>query len=521
VLQAVNSRTAIPTSQAPNSVEDKIMSETSKNWFEIDRKGLAKLIERRGKGALVQELIANALDAEGTTRVEIILEPEEGVPHATVIVRDDSPKGFTDISHAWTVFAESERKSYPTKHGRFDLGEKLVLALCNEASIISTKAAVMFDSRGRTSLRARRNRGTEFQGIARITRAELTEIQTDLSKIIPPSGVTILVNGKTLSSRLPLKTIEAKLLTEVADNEGYLKRSSRKTTIEIYKCLPGETAMLYEMGIPIVETGDKFHVSVAQKVPLSMERDNVTPAYLRDVRTHVVNAMHAHLDEADANAPLVNEALADEQATPEAIKHLLDLRYGERRAIFDPSDPEANMALIAAGYTLIKGGQLTGPQWANAKKHDPELRPSGQIRPTKKALFSPDGKDSWVPREKWTPAMRAVTAYSAEICCELVGSRIEVSILSDITQNWAACYGSQGLVFNLGRLGHAFFDACLLNGTLAPTVTLNQLLIHELGHNVESNHLDERYHDAICALGVKLTQLALSKPELFRQSALL
>jgi hypothetical protein len=493
----------------------------NKDWFTVDRKGLSKLIERRGKIALLFELVANALDADGTTRVEVVLEPEEGVPHATVIVRDDAPGGFADLSHAWTLFAESSRKAYAQKRGRFNLGEKLVLALCTEASIVSVRDAVMFSARGRTISRARRPRGTEFQGIARITRAELAEIKQGLHRIIPPPGVTILINGEALPPRLPIKSFEATLATEIADEEGILRRTSRKTTVHVYEPPPGLPPMLHELGMPVVETGDKWDISVEQKTPLNLDRDNVTPAYLRDVRTHVVNAMHAHLDEADANAPLVNEALADEQATPEAVKRLLDLRYGERRAIFDPSDPEANMALIAAGYTLIKGGQLTGPQWANAKKHDPELRPSGQIRPTKKALFGPDGKDSWVPREKWTPAMRAVTAYSAEICRELVGSCIEVSILSDITQSWAACYGAQGLVFNLGRLGHAFFDACLPDSTLAPTVALNQLLIHELGHHIESNHLDERYHDAICTLGAKLTQLALRKPEMFHQSALL
>lgn len=508
------------------------MSDASKNWFEIDRKGLAKLIERRGKIALVMELVANGLDAEGTTQVEVVLEPEQGVPQATVLVRDDSPKGFTDITHAWTLFAESERKAYPTKRGRFNLGEKLVLALCTEASIISTKAAVMFDSRGRSSMKARRERGTEFQGIARITRAELAEIQTGLLKLLPPAGVTITINGQELSARAPLKTVEVTLMTETVDEEGYLKRSPRKTTIEIHETLPGETAQLFELGMPVVDTGDKFHVNVMQKVPLNMERDNVTPAYLRDVRTYVVNAMHDQLDEADANATFVNEALADEEASPEAVKAALVLKYGEKHAIRDPNDPEANHNLVAQGYTLIHGNQLTKAQWDNVKKLPDETRPrpSGQIAPTKKALFGPDGKDSWVSREKWSPAMRAVVGYAADVCRELTGSRVEVSILSDVTESWGACYGSQGLVFNLGRLGHDFFNECVATesvhhanvvrpgvSVMRPTVRLNELLIHELGHHIESNHLDERYHEALCNLGAKLTRLALTKPEMFRR----
>jgi hypothetical protein len=490
-----------------------------RNWFEVDRKGLAKLIERRGKIALVLELIANGLDADGTTRIEVLLEPEQGVPHATIVVRDDSPEGFVDISHAWTLFAESSRKAYPTKRGRFNLGEKLVLALCVEASIISTKAAVRFDARGRTSMKARRERGTEFQGIARVTRAELAEIKEGLAALIPPPDVTIVVDGRALLARKPLKIVEATLMTEIVDEENFLRRSPRKTTIEIYETLPGESAKLYEMGIPVVETGDKFHVNVLQKVPLNMDRDNVTPAYLRDVRTYVMNAMHEALTAEDANATFVNEALADEKASPEAVKKVLVLKYGEKHAIRDPSDPEANNNLVAQGYNLINGNQLTREQWDNIKKLPDSIRPrpSGQIAPTKKARFSPNGRDSWVPREKWTPAMRAVVAYSAEVCRELTGVHVEVSILSDVTESWTACYGSRGLVFNLGRLGHGFFDECTTSGNFHATDQLNQLLIHELGHHVESNHLDARYHEAICMLGAKLARLALTRPSLFQR----
>ena len=499
------------------------MSDMHKNWFDIDRKGLAKLIERRGgsgggsadaKLALLFELISNALDADGVTKVEILLEPEEGVPHATIVVRDDAPDGFADLTHAWTLFAESSRKAHPNKRGRFNLGEKLVLALCVEASIISTKGAVMFGPNGRSSMKARRDRGTEFQGIARITRAELAEIKIGLRKLIPPPGVTVLVNGELLPSRVPLKTVEATLATEIADAEGVLRRSARKTPVDIYEPLPGELPMLYELGIPVVETGDKFHVSVGQKVPLNTDRDNVTPGYLRDVRTLVVNAMHDRLTEAEGNATFVNEALGDKNVAPEAANKALDLKFTKKRAIWDPSDLEANMNLESQGYTLIKGGQLTKDQWTNAKKHDTALKPAGQIAPTKKARFSPDGEDKWVPREKWTPAMHTVAEYTIDVCRELLDKPVSVSILSDITERYAACFGELGFVFNLGRLGHAWFNAAM-NEAKHPTVELNQLILHELGHSACSNHLDERYHEALCSLGAKMTKLALTKPKLF------
>jgi hypothetical protein len=492
------------------------VSTATKNWFDVDRRGLSKLIERRGKIWLLHELIANAWDADGATRVEVVLAPENGAPLVTVVVRDDAPDGFQDLSQSWTLFAESSRKADRQKRGRFCLGEKLVLALCDEASIVSTQSAVMFDARGRTSLRARRPRGTEFMGIARITRAELAEIREGLRRLISPPGITTVVDGVPLPSRLPLETIEATLATEVPDDEGVLRRTTRRTTVSVHEPLPGATGWIYEMGIPVVETGDRFDVNVGQKCPLSMERDNVTPGFLRDVRTIVVNAMRGRLNPEDAAKPLVNEALADPRATPETVARLLDLKFGEKRAIWDPLDPEANMNLTAQGYTLIKGAHLTGDQWANVKRHDRErTRPAGQVAPTKKALFAAGGKDSWVPRERWTPAMRAVVAYATRICRELVGGPVEVSILSDITESWVACYEARGLVFNLGRLGHRFFEEAL-DAAGRPRQPLNRLLIHELGHHFESNHLDEKYHEALCDLGARMTQLALARPELFQ-----
>lgn len=494
------------------------MSDASKNWLDIDRKGLAKLIERRGKIALVHELVANALDADGTTRVEILLEPEDGVPLATVVVRDDAPDGFVDISHAWTLFAESSRKAYATKRGRFNLGEKLVLALCTEASIISTKAAVMFDYRGRSSMKARRDRGTEFMGIMRITRAELAEIKAELRNLIVPAGVTITVNGEPLPARTPVKTVEATLATELADEEGMLRRSTRKATVHIYEVpertgVAGRSGMLFELGIPVVETGDRWDVSVEQKIPLNMDRDNVTPAYLRDIRTLVVNSMNDHLTEADAPSVMVREALADPAVTPETVKKALDIMFTEKRAIRDGKDLEANMNVVADGYTLISGSQLTGEQWENVKKHDPATRPAGQIKPTKKALFSPGGVDRWVPEEKWTPAMRAVVEYTRDVSRRLTDSHVRVAVLSDTTESYLACYGDQGFVFNLGRLGHDFFEEC----AHGPTDRLNSLIIHELGHGMPggNNHLASEYHDGLCKLGARFARLALEHPQLF------
>jgi hypothetical protein len=494
------------------------------NWFDIDKQGLAKLMDGRPKSFIIGEMYQNCVDTNAK-QVEMRLEKLPGTPKAKLYVIDDDPEGFKNFSHAWTMFAESTKKGDPTKRGLFNMGEKLVLALCYTANIKTTKGTVEFDDEGRHEhSRRKTEKGSVFEGIFRLNQEEYDECCAFARKLIPPTGVDVFFNGTKLQHRTPIASFQATLDTTKANEEtGVVTKSPRKTEVIVYDPLPDEVPSIYEMGIPVVETGDKWHVDVQQRVPLNMNRDNVTPAYLKELRTLVVNFLHDELTEKDANATFVNEALSDPDATPEAVNKALDLKYTEKRAIWDPTDLEANMNLIEEGYTLIKGAQLTGDQWKNVKLHN-AAPVAGQLRPTKKALFSSDGEDRWVKQENWSKAMLAVVDYTRVICTELTNSIVTVSVLSDITQYYGACYGNQGFVFNLGRLGHKFFDENLtISGEdgpdiFAPAVRLNQLIIHELGHHYEPNHLSEGYHEKLCELGAKLTRLALIKPELFSRS---
>ena len=69
-------------------------------WFSVDKTGLAKLLERRGKAFVVLELISNCWDTKAT-RVEIRLDPIAGRPAVAIRVVDDNAQGFTNLTHAW------------------------------------------------------------------------------------------------------------------------------------------------------------------------------------------------------------------------------------------------------------------------------------------------------------------------------------------------------------------------------------------------------------------------------------
>lgn len=180
------------------------------NWFEVDRAGLAKLLERRGKEFALFELISNAWDTNAQ-EVKVTFEALPGVAKAKLVVEDDHPDGFTDLSHSFTLFAESEKKTKSEKRGRFNLGEKLVLSLCDHARITSTKGTIIFGPSGRTKSKQATESGSRVEMQVRMTHAEVTEALAAMRTLIPPR--TTVLNGETLPHRTPLAEFIVELPT--------------------------------------------------------------------------------------------------------------------------------------------------------------------------------------------------------------------------------------------------------------------------------------------------------------------
>ena len=242
-----------------------------KNWFEVDKQGLARILERKGKEFVVFELVQNCWDEPGVTKVTVSLE-HQGRNRALLVVEDDAPEGFKDLSHAFTLFAGSAKKANPEQRGRFNLGEKLVLAISDEVTIRTTQGGIRFDAEGRRSIRSGQTVGSRIECLLRMTEDECNAIQSQVPKLISPEHITTSFNGSPLEPRHPMEKFTATLPTEVASADGLLRRVNRQTTIRLYPVLPGETALLYEMGIPVVETADKWHYDIGQKVPLTLDR---------------------------------------------------------------------------------------------------------------------------------------------------------------------------------------------------------------------------------------------------------
>lgn len=480
--------------------------------FEVDKDGLAKLMARRGPSFALLELISNAWD-EAATTVDASISWSGG--KAKIRVEDDSPEGFADLTHAYRLFAESAKKADATKRGRFNLGEKLVIAVCDSVEIATTTGTIRFDKKGRTHSNDARIAGSVFSGTLKMTYAEYEQAIADVLLLIPPAHVTTTFNGAALLRREPIATFEEVLQTEIADIEGNLRRSFRKGTVQVFEPRGNEVPMLYELGIPVVPTGDQWHVSIAQKVPLNVDRDNVTPAYLRDVRRAVLDHCHGLLLAEDSGAKWIDDALSDEKVAPETVIAAMTARFGEKRVAHDPSDPEANKIAVANGYTVVASRSLSKDVWA-AVKASGALPPAGQVTPSAWAIMNKNqGEDErkTIPPSQWTDGM-IIHADFARVLAKHVISvpDLKIEMVNDqACRNFSATWLKLGptsarLAWNVQTLGRAFFDRSVMHErNLA-------LLIHEMAHQASGDHLSEDYYDEMCAIGARLANLIQKNP---------
>src|SRR5512143_735568 len=467
------------------------------NWFEIDKKGLAQILARKGKEFAIFELVQNAWDEQGVTEVNVALAPESHA-YARLIVRDNAPNGFQNLTDAYTLFAPSKQKGNPEQRGRFNLGEKLVLALSKEAFVATTTGTVVFNENGRRRSPKQTIAGSEIQAVFRMTTDEIVQAVQACMRLIPPTipgkGDDLIktsINGCPISAPILHAQFEASLITEISNVEGELIKATRKTTVQVYEADADHAAAIYEMGIPVCEIEGRYVFNVMQKVPLTMDREEVLPQFKKQLSVAALNALAHKMNTEDVHTGWATEAITSPDAKPEALELYMTKKFGDKRVAYDPSDSEANHGAAAAGYTVITGSQLSGAAWANVKAAGAVL-PAGQVLPTPNP-FSPNGQP--MLEAKMTDGIRAVRDYTKKFALVTCGINISVDFRVAMTGQFGACYGQRQLTFNVGRLGYKWFDL------QSNRVAIDELIIHELGHEYCQSHLDKAFNDALCRIG--------------------
>lgn len=138
------------------------------------------------------------------------------------------------------------------------------------------------------------------------------------------------------------------------------------------------------------------------------------------------------------------------------------------------------------------------------KKHQ-LVTPAGKAFPTPKPYDSRGPQETVIPEEDWTPAMCRVAKFArwaAEVALKV---NIEIKFTHAGTK-FAACYGHRQLTFNVQSLGKKWFES-------SPAAIVD-LVIHELGHEVEGNHLSSNYYHALTMIAGQLFVNASNAPQL-------
>jgi hypothetical protein len=465
-------------------------------WIEIDIKGFAQILRNKGIARIALEPISNAFDTEAT---EITVLFNQHDRWASLTVTDDDPNGFADLRDAYMLFAPSQRREDPTKRGRFGQGEKELIAICADGGCVevqSTTGTISFEENGRTSSKRKTEAGTKLIAHFKCNKAQAAEFESLVRSLIIPEGVKLVFNGDIIDRPTPVKVVRETLATKIVDDEGNLADTRRQTDVELYEPASGEAALIYELGVPVVEHDGRWHVNVMQKVPLNTARDNVTPSYLRRLREIMLNETHDLLTSVDMKSAWVTAALP--KATEEALTNVVTQIHGKDAVIFDPSNREATLRATEQGRVVIMGRQFSANTWNRIREHE-IFRPAGQVIQVG-VRTSPDGIPP-IDRKQWTDEMKQVERYVHKLGEHLLEFKPTVQFAPtncSTGENRAlASWGGGEVTFYLRHLGKRW-------PTTVTQEDLDALILHEFTHHWVDNHYSDRFIDRLADLGAKL-----------------
>ena len=252
---------------------------TSREWFAVSTEGMRQLHAGRPPWSLVKELVQNVWDeSPPATRCEVQVRPAEGNGRSTEVeVLDDGP-GFANIADVYTLMGPSAKQGNPSKRGRFNLGEKEIIAAARFAQVQTVGHTVTFDGKGRVRRRNGRTNGTRVLVRMPWGATEREELLSMLNRFRPPAACCFIVNGRTMGFRAPILTAYMQLPTVLQDSPGEpIRPTVRVAPVDVLEPLAGD-GWLYEMGIPVQPIELPFDVDVQQKLPLAPQRDRVSAA---------------------------------------------------------------------------------------------------------------------------------------------------------------------------------------------------------------------------------------------------
>lgn len=467
------------------------MVQNMTNWFEVDKEGFKALQLGKPKEYAVRELIQNALDEKITT---CVINTSYSNKIATISVTDDG-EGFKDIKDAYTLFADTYKRPDPSMRGRFNMGEKQAFAICRKAMIETTCGTIIFDKDGRHRKKTKRKIGTQVIIEINMTKDEYNRTLDFINTIISPEHIEMILNNAHLAHPVIANSFQATLNTELLKGKGFTS-TMRKTLVTLYK--PNDVAYLYEMGIPICKIECDYSIDVNQRVPMGIDRDKVSQAYIQDLYAEVLNNTYDEIvTEDNASSNWIRIATSDTRISKEVVETVINERYGDKVLIATVKDSLSIDDAKSEGYRIVYGSEMSKEEWNNIRQYNLLQSTSDKFG---RGFCQCD-------EAKRTDEMLKVEHLAEKIAYEIIGIHINVRFLESKHKTPRATFGNNELVFYVSQLSKNFFDNPLDRHVL-------DLIIHELGH-YGGHHTEIGYHNMLTKLGADMTLLALNDPEFF------
>jgi len=472
--------------------------------LEVDTNGFRKRVAWRGPLGVLMELISNALD-ENITYCDVIFEHVEQQTYR-IRVEDDSTEGFRNLDESYTLYADSYKAGILNKRGRFNVGEKIAIVLCDDAKIESTTGTRIFSNNHVKRSPKKRDKGTVFEGTMRCTRAQYEDACTQVVKIVPPEGIRLTFNGHQINRPRQVAVVSATLPTIGVNEDGDLYKTTAKTEIVIYEPSDGTSGAIYELGVPVVNVDHPFIMDVRQKVPLSVDRNNVTPSYYRKLCGAVLDATANLLNEEQVRSKGITEGIAA-ALSDEAIKAVMAKKHGQGAYVPDPGNREANGELFARGQQPVNPGTYDRETWdrirgAKALPSASDLIPRRSVPPV--------AYEGEVSR-----GMQQVAALATLICTEVLHKSLSVRFSGNANVTCSAQCGPAGaeaadLTFHVKILGEGWFSE-------KPVMSRENLdlIFHELGHHKGDQDCTRAHCNEVTSIAASVAVLLQTRPALF------
>lgn len=488
-----------------------------KNWFEVDKNGLNEMFANFPAERMVAELVQNSWDCDKAKECKVVIMPNTGpgMKYTEVTVVDDNPDGFKNLQDAYTLFRSTDKREDPTKRGRYNLGEKIVLARAVNGLITTTTGAIEFDGEGRKNRPSLKTKSGSVVSI-QFKKWSDKEVKTTLEflqKLYVPEGINFHVQGKVVDYTPPMKVSKVKMATEYLKPDGsgnmVMTKTTRVTELWFYP-KRFDQAHLYEMGLPVCEIDGRFDVNVQQKIPLSQDRTLVPQSYIQDIYAEMLMALGDLIEPGDLGETHIRTAMEDERIDPATCARLFKQQFGDKAVLDNPFDPDSNQEAARSGSTLVS--TKTFGAAINSKLRQAGIQTSTESFCRDRGILEQTGlgmPEGFKEVKNESEAMINLRKYVQMMVENFYGKKNFTVCFANWAGNTAALYEHGNRI--------TFNTMCTTKKHMEkPVSLLTATCLHELAHCMGNGH-DGVYDREFEILVNKHTVLMATKPELYKQ----